>query len=128
MQYNLYMFGVDIMPYDPNKDLHYDIKTRVFYDEPVFGPGVVRIMELVKETGSLLKAYNIMGLSSSKGWKIIKRAEEDLGYPLIISMKGGSGGGKSELSTEGHDILNRYNAFISELHIESDRLFKKHFT
>lgn len=116
------------MSNDSKESLHYDIKTRIFYDEPAFGPGVVRIMELVKETGSLLKAYNLMGLSSSKGWKIIKRAEDDLGFPLINSVKGGTGGGKSELSTEGQDLLNKYQAFISELHIESERLFKKYFT
>jgi len=116
------------MSNNPRENLYYNIKIRIFYNEPVFGPGIVKIMELVKETGSLLKAYNIMGLSSSKGWKIMKRAEEDLGFPLIISIKGGSGGGRSELSTEGKDLLNRYHAFMSELNIESDKLFKKYFT
>lgn len=107
--------------------LKYHIKTRVFLNNPDFGPGVSRIMELVKETGRLSEAYKIMGLSSSKGWKIIKKAEEDLGFPLFISIAGGKGGGKTELSKEGENFLEKYQAFVAELNLEAEKLFNKHF-
>ncbi len=110
-----------------NTDLKYQFKIKIYKETPSFGPGIVRIMELVKETGKLSEAYKIMGLSSSKGWKIIKKAEEDLGFPLIISVVGGSGGGKSELTKEGYDILNRYQSFLNEIQIEIDKTFKKYF-
>lgn len=109
------------------KILKYHIKTKVFFDSPAFGPGISKIMELVKETGKLSEAYKIMGLSSSKGWKIIKKAEEDLGFPLFVSVVGGKGGGKSELSKEGEDFLNRYKSFTSELDLEAEKLFNKYF-
>lgn len=108
-------------------DLKFQFKIQVFKTIPSFGPGIVRLMELVEETGKLSEAYRIMGLSSSKGWKIIKRAEEDLGYTLIISVVGGSGGGKSELTKEGAEILRKYKAFLDELDVEVDKIFKKHF-
>lgn len=107
--------------------LKYHIKTRIFYNNPDFGPGVSRIMELVKETGKLSEAYEIMGLSSSKAWKIIKKAEEDLGFPLFVTVVGGKGGGRSELSPEGEDLLNRYQAFVYELNIEAEKLFNRYF-
>ncbi len=53
----------------------------VFHEDPAFGRGPARIMELVRQTNKLSEAYRIMGLSSSKGWKIIKRAQNDLGFP-----------------------------------------------
>jgi molybdate transport system regulatory protein len=115
------------MSNDSKHILKYHIKTRVFYDNPNFGPGVSKIMELVKETGRLSEAYKIMGLSSSKGWKIIKKAEEDLGFPLFVSVVGGKGGGKSELSPEGADLLDRYQAFVCELNTKAEKLFNKYF-
>lgn len=108
-------------------NFNYQNKTIVFRNTPTFGAGVARIMELVKETNSLSEAYKLMGLSSSKGWKIIKRAEEDLGFSLFTSVIGGKGGGQSTLSEEGEDLLNRYNSFVEELNIESEKIFKKYF-
>lgn len=109
------------------KQLNYHMKIRVYFDNPSFGPGVTKIMELVKGTGSLSEAYRKMGLSSSKGWRIIKNAEEDLGFPLFLTVVGGQGGGQTELSKEGEDLLHRYQAFVEEMELEADRLFDKYF-
>ena len=110
-----------------NDKLQYSIKIKVFKDHMSFGPGVATIMQLVKGTGTLSQAYKIMGISSSKAWKIIKKAEEDLGIKLIVTLTGGAGGGKSELTNEGEDFLNRYQAFSNELNNISKELFEKHF-
>ncbi|MBU5425165.1 LysR family transcriptional regulator [Tissierella pigra] len=110
-----------------NDKLDYHIKVTIFLNDSIFGPGIAKIMELVKDTNSLSEAYRIMGLSSSKGWKIIKKAEESLGFPLFITTRGGSGGGKSQLSKEGEELLNKYETFISKLNIEGDKLFKEIF-
>lgn len=107
--------------------LKFSIKAKVFNEFPAFGPGVVRILELVKETNSLSSSYKKMGLSSSKGWKIIKRAEEDLGFPLIESTTGGKDGGYSVLTEEGMDFLHKYNEFVNELDILAKQIFEKHF-
>ncbi len=112
----------------PNDKLTFQIRTIVHRNENSFGPGIVRIMELVKETGSLSKSYNIMGLSSSKGWRILKRAQLDLGFPLIISIAGGSGGGNSKLSDEGEEFLENYYKFTEELNQEAELLFNKYFS
>ena len=109
------------------QNLHFKNKIIVFNDDPAFGLGVSTIMNLVKETSSLSEAYKIMGLSSSKGWKIIKRAEEDLGFTLFNTIVGGKDGGNSTLSIQGEDILNRYNLFIDEVNKESEAIFKKYF-
>lgn len=115
------------MEHISQKGLKCQIKAKIYRSNPGFGPGIADIMELVRKTENLSEAYRTMGLSSSKGWKIIKRAEEDLGFPLIISIVGGSGGGKSVLSKEGEIFLQRYQDFMEELDIEVERLFKKYF-
>lgn len=115
------------MSHNENYDLNFSIKVKVFNENPAFGPGVVRVLQLVNQTKSLSASYKAMGLSSSKGWKIIKRAEEDLGFPLIISSTGGKGGGYSELTEEGIDLLHRYQLFVDELDLEAKKIFQKHF-
>lgn len=116
------------VPFKSNEDLSYNTKIKVVFNNSAFGPGVARIMTLVKETNKLSEAYRIMGLSSSKGWKIIKRAEEELGFPLFITVVGGKGGGKSELTKEGEELLAKYESFVNELNIEAERLFNKYFS
>ena len=109
------------------KPLDFHLKIYLLKDSPSFGPGVIRILELVQENGSLSESYRAMGLSSSKGWRIIKRAEEDLGFDLLESFSGGKGGGQSRLSERGRELLNNYNNFSKELNELSRELFKKHF-
>ena len=115
------------MTLDSRGNSHFNARIKIVYNDSTFGPGIARIMELVEETGSLSKAYRIMELSPSKGWKIIKNAEKELGFPLFISVIGGKGGGKSELSKEGEDLLSRYQSFVSELNMEAEKLYKKYF-
>lgn len=115
------------MSENKNFNLRFSIKTIIFNEYPAFGPGVVKILELVKETNNLSDSYKKIKLSSSKGWKILKRAEEDLGYPLVESITGGKGGGYSCLTKEGEDILYRYNQFIEELNLAAKEIFDKNF-
>ena len=58
-------------------ELHYHMKVRVFRKEGAFGPGVAELMRHVEETGSLSEACRCMGMAYSKGWRIMKHAEED---------------------------------------------------
>lgn len=85
-------------------------------------------MELVEKTSSLSKAYNIMRLSSSKGWKIIRKAKEHLGFELFKTVIGGKDGEYSTLSPEGKEFLEKYKAFRDEFHKESEKIFKKYFS
>ena len=63
--------------------LRYDMRLRVSRTDHAFGPGVAELMEHVEATGSLSKGCKCMQMAYSKGWKILKRAEEDLGIPLV---------------------------------------------
>ena len=69
--------------------LRYDMRLRVSRTDHAFGPGVAELMEHVEATGSLSKGCKCMQMAYSKGWKILKRAEEDLGIPLVQGNRGG---------------------------------------
>ena len=107
--------------------LRYDMRLRVSRTDHAFGPGVAELMEHVEATGSLSKGCKCMQMAYSKGWKILKRAEEDLGIPLVQCNRGGSNGGQTVLTPEGKEFLKRYRKFEQEVRAGADASFQKWF-
>ena len=103
------------------------MKVRVFRKEGAFGPGVAELMHHVEETGSLSEACRCMGMAYSKGWRIMKHAEEDLGFPLMEGSRGGSRGGRTMLTEKGKDFLYRYEMFMEELNRSAEEFFMRWF-
>lgn len=62
---------------------HPTLKIKIYQEDLVFGPGLVILMEHILVTESMKDACGEMGMSYSKGWKIINRAEKELGYELL---------------------------------------------
>lgn len=105
----------------------YILRLTIIGEEKFFGPGVSTLMHHVDNTGSLRKSCAIMGMAYSKAWKIFKIAEKNLGFPLIVGSTGGAGGGKSTITPQGRDFLERYDAFISKSAEVVDSLFQEYF-
>ena len=59
-------------------------------------------------TESMKDACGEMGMSYSKGWKIINRAEKELGYELLERRHGGKSGGKCTVTEKGKSLMKRY--------------------
>ncbi len=113
------------MVYQP--PAHYHVKVRLYNEEIAFGKGIAQILQLVEQHGSLRAAYQSMGMSSSKAWKILHRAENDLGFPLLKSSSGGTHGGSTELTPEGRELLLKYMQFDALLQAYAEETFKKIF-
>lgn len=56
---------------------HPTLKIKIYQEDLVFGPGLVILMEHILVTESMKDACGEMGMSYSKGWKIINRAEKN---------------------------------------------------
>ena len=107
--------------------MKYNIRIRVGNEIPSFGKGVMELLDLCDQYGSLSKAYKEMGMSNSKAWKILKRAQEDLGYELVSSTSGGSHGGGSTLTPRGKELLHQYKTFKTKVEMYADTVFKEVF-
>ena len=79
--------------------------------EKFFGEGPCRLLEKVEQTGSLRCAAASMEMAYSKALKLVKQAEEALGFPLTQRSEGGRDGGGSTLTTEGREFLHKYEAY-----------------
>ena len=93
--------------------------------EKFFGEGPARLLHAVEETGSLRSAALSMGMAYTKALKLLKQAENALGFPLTARSVGGKDGGGSCLTPEGKEWLARYDAYRnaciqanSELYLE----------
>ena len=62
-------------------------------EEKFFGPGIAVLLHRVEEYHSIRQATLSMGMAYSKAWTIIRRAERELGFPLLNTTTGGSEGG-----------------------------------
>ena len=95
----------------------------IFLDEngeKFFGEGPCRLLHAVAETGSLRAAALSMGMAYTKALKILKNAEQALGFALTERTAGGKDGGGSRLTPEGKEWLERYEAYRDAC-IQADR-------
>src|SRR6185503_15064526 len=68
-----------------------------FDDGSALGPGKVRLLELVEETGSIRKSAAAMKMSYRQAWLLLKALEETFGRPLVATVTGGRAGGGAKL-------------------------------
>ncbi|MDR0819213.1 MAG: LysR family transcriptional regulator [Oscillospiraceae bacterium] len=92
-----------------------------------FGPGIYRMLTLTAELGSIKTACAKMKMSYSKGWKLVRNAESQLGFQLIVRSQGGRFGGGCELTPHGTDLLQRYDEYRRDMQAYSDRIFGRYF-
>ena len=88
-----------------------ELRLRLVRKRPFFGPGASELLSLIEEAQSVRLACQRMGMSYSKGWKILRDLEEEWGAPLILRRQGGRNGGSSSLTAEGKALLEAYRKF-----------------
>jgi len=101
-----------------------------FYDdagEKFFGEGPARLLRGIEETGSLSAAAKAMGMAYTKALKLIRNAENALGFQLTSRTVGGRDGGGSILTPEAKIWLRRYEAYRDACKEANRRLFAGYF-
>ncbi|MGO3751580.1 MAG: winged helix-turn-helix domain-containing protein [Peptoniphilaceae bacterium] len=102
-----------------------ELKVMIVKESKFFGPGVYKLLKLIDETLSIKLACKKMGLSYSKGRKLIKKMEEELNAPIVISKAGGNKGGESSLTELGKIFLNKYERYVMEVEKFSKEKFNE---
>ena len=76
----------------------------------VLGPGKVRLMEAIAETGSITAAGRRLGMSYRRAWLLIDALNHLFRAPLVEAQRGGEKGGGATLTALGEQVLARYRA------------------
>lgn len=95
--------------------------------EKFFGEGPCRLLRAVEAHGSLRAAAISMEMAYSKAVKIIRNAEETLGYPLTRRAIGGRDGGGSSLTAEARAFLAKYEAWRDSCTSANQGMFDRIF-
>lgn len=107
--------------------LRASFQIKISKEKSFYGPGIHHLLQLTEEFGSLSNACQHMGMSYSKGRKIIAVMEEQLGTPVLETKQGGRTGGYSRLTEEAKKMMECYNAFQNEAEVALQEIFQKHF-
>ena len=102
------------------------VKLTLCTGERFFGPGVCELLEKIRETGSIQAAAARMEMSYSKAWKILKRAEEELGVNLTTRNTGGKNGGSSTLTEAGEAAVRDFREMEARLAGYAENLFQEY--
>lgn len=94
----------------------------------VFGPGVLKLLRGIQDTGSVKEAASDMKLSYSKALKILKKAEKYLGFEVVEKYRGGDGGGESVVTEEGKRLIESYDMLCNEVDRALESGFKDYFS
>lgn len=79
-------------------------------DEIALGPGKVRLLEAIAESGSISGAARDLGMSYRRAWQLVEQMNRCLIDPAVVTAKGGTNGGGAGLTTTGQTIVATYRA------------------
>ncbi len=89
-----------------------------FENKSILGAGWAKLLENIerKKDGSLTQAAKECNYSYKYAWNILKRIEKRTGMSVVITGKGGSGGGGwVKLNNWGQYLLKTYNDYFKEI-------------
>jgi molybdate transport system regulatory protein len=92
----------------------------------LMGPNYLRFLRAVDETGTIREGGKAVGWSYRTCLNRVRRMERALGRPVLLTARGGSTHGGSQLSPEARRLVDgfeRWHAAVSEF---SRRSFARH--
>lgn len=75
----------------------------------VIGPGRVELLERIVKCGSIRQAAMQMEMSYRQAWQLIEHMNTHLDAPVVISQRGGKGGGNAEVTEKGQQVISQFN-------------------
>ena len=78
-------------------------------DRPL-GPGKVKILELIRDGGSISEAARGMKMSYRSAWLLVDSMNALFRERVVKTTLGGRGGGSAHLTEFGADVIRRYRA------------------
>lgn len=106
--------------------------TRVFLRDDngnkFFGEGPCRLLKGIARTGSLRAAALEMEMAYTKALRLLRHAEEVLGFPLTEKTVGGRGGGGSRLTPQAKEFVEKYERYRDACYAANEELFRQFFS
>ncbi|MBU7006603.1 winged helix-turn-helix domain-containing protein [Phosphitispora fastidiosa] len=107
-----------------------DFKLKIWLEkdeQPVFGRGLLCLLTLIRQHGSIRRAAEDLGMSYRQAWGSIKKAESRLGVKLLIKHVGGESGGGAQLTDEARQLMLKYGDFMRDAEEAVKLVYARYF-
>jgi molybdate transport system regulatory protein len=85
------------------------VKVSIIFESGArIGPGKARLLESIRDTGSISAAARDMRMSYKRAWVLLDSMNQAFTEPLVAAAPGGAGGGGATLTEFGAEVLERY--------------------
>ena len=79
------------------------------------GADRIALLEAINETGSMMKAAKVVGISYKTAWDRVQDMNNAAGHPLVDRMTGGAGGGGTVLTPYALELIEAFRQ-IEQVH------------
>jgi molybdate transport system regulatory protein len=86
-------------------------------NEKVLGPGRVELMERIHASGSIRQAALQMKMSYKQAWALIQHINAHFSDPVVISHRGGKGGGNATVTEKGLHLIKEFHLLKKKFQI-----------
>jgi molybdate transport system regulatory protein len=81
-----------------------------FGADRALGPGKIRLLEAVKNSGSISQAGRSLDMSYRRAWLLIDDMNRCFREPVVAAQPGGAQGGGATLTPFGEQVIESYRA------------------
>ena len=78
------------------------------------GPGKMRLLDAIAETGSISSAGRALGMSYRRAWMLIDDLNTSFRRKVVSTTLGGKEGGGAKLTVFGQELVKRYRAIEAD--------------
>ncbi|HXE56872.1 MAG TPA: LysR family transcriptional regulator [Gemmatimonadales bacterium] len=91
----------------------------------LMGPNYLRFLEGVERTGTIRGGGEAAGWSYRTCLNRVRRMEQALGTPILLTTRGGAAHGGAQLTPAARELVRIFAAYREEMHRVSDRTFRR---
>lgn len=116
---------------EQNHDSHLmrsQVKVRLVGQRPFFGPGTATLLRQIDALESVREACEKTGISYSKGWKMIRTAEEEVGFCIVERQPGGKYGGSASVTEKGRKLLELFEQYERKVELAAEQIYQDMFS
>lgn len=79
-----------------------------FAEHSSLGPGKIRLLEAIRDCGSLSQAARDLGMSYRRAWLLVESLKQSFRDPVTLSSTGGKDGGGMLVTEFGDALIKSY--------------------
>jgi molybdate transport system regulatory protein len=81
-----------------------------FGADRALGPGKIRLLEAIGNSGSISRAGRALGMSYRRAWLLVDDMNRCFRAPVVATQPGGARGGGAALTPFGLELIEKYRA------------------